>query len=209
MPNRTVEDRLREEYFALLPEIRRAAECIEAVARYHLLEISRDLRTFEQVIVRSRVKECESAVEALRRRQEGAIFDPDNAEDYTLKNLKDLAGVWVLAFPHQRLKEIDAALQEPFQRWTPDPVLNEEGERLALKYWGYCPASQIITGEYQIVPMLTGLFWEVEHSTVYKPSPELRGITRSLEMREPIADVLKALQRFEETFEILVQQASK
>ena len=208
MESRTVEDHLREEYFDLLPEIRRVAEYIEAVAKYHLLAISRDLRKFEQVVVRSRVKECESAVDALRRRQEGSIFDPDNAGSYTLKTLKDLAGVRVLAFPHGRLKEIDAALQEPFERWTPDPVLSEDGEPLALKYWGYCPASQSVTGEYQIVPMLTGLFWDVEHSAIYKPSPELRGITRSLEMREPIADVLKALRRFEETFETLVQQAS-
>jgi hypothetical protein len=208
MRNRTVEDLLREQYFDLLPEIRRVAEYIEAVTKYHLLAISRDLRKFEKLVVRSRVKECESAVESLRRRQEGAIFDPDNAEDYTLQNLKDLAGVRVLAFPHQRLKEIDVALQEPFAGWTPDPVLSEEGEQLALKYWEYCSAGQSITGEYQVVPMLTGLFWDVEHSAIYKPSPELKGITRSLEMREPIADVLKALRRFEERFEALVEQAS-
>jgi hypothetical protein len=47
--------------------------------------------------------------------------------------LKDLAGVRVLAFPHKRLKEIDVELQEPFGTWTPDPVLSEEGEQLALK----------------------------------------------------------------------------
>jgi ppGpp synthetase/RelA/SpoT-type nucleotidyltranferase len=70
MPSRTVEDRLREEYFDLLPEARRVAEYVEAVTKYHLLAISRDLWKFEQVIVRSRVKECESALEALRRRQE-------------------------------------------------------------------------------------------------------------------------------------------
>ncbi len=209
MASRTVEDRLREEYFDLLPQIRRIAEYIEAVTKYHLLAISRDLRKFEQVVVRSRVKECESAVEALRRRQEGAIFDPDNAGNYTLKTLKDLAGVRVLAFPHQRLEEIDLALQKAFETWTSDPVLGEEGEQLALKYWGHCPASGSIAGEYQIVPMLTGLFWDVEHSAIYKPSPELRGITRSLEMREPTADVLKALRQFEERFETLVQQASK
>jgi hypothetical protein len=183
MRNRTVEDRLREEYFDLLPEIRRVTEYIEAVIKYELLATLQQLRKFEKLVVRSRVKECESAVEALRRRQEGAIFDPDHAEDYTLKTLKDLAGVRILAFPHRRLTEIDVALREPFEKWTPDPVLGEEGEQLAFKYWGHCPASYSITGEYQIVPMLTGLFWDVEHSAIYKPSPELRGITRSLEMK--------------------------
>lgn len=135
MRKRTIEDRLREEYFDLLPEIRRVVEYVEAVLRYPLLPISRELQRFEQVIVRSRVKDCESAIEALRRRQEGAIFDPDHAESYTLATLKDLAGPRVLAFPRRRLKEIDIALQEPFQGWSADPIVGGGGEHLASKYW--------------------------------------------------------------------------
>ena len=125
MQTRTIEDRLREEYFDLPPEIRRVAEYLEAVTKYHLLEISGNLEKFEQLAVRARVKECESAVGALRRRQEGAIFDPDNADSYTLKSLKDLAGVRVLAFPHGRLKQIDIALRQQFGKWTQDPVSGE------------------------------------------------------------------------------------
>jgi hypothetical protein len=55
--------------------------------------------------------------------------------------------------------------------------------------------------------MLTGLFWEVEHSAIYKPSPQLRGVVRSREMKEPIQNVLSALRSFEEKFEELVQQS--
>jgi ppGpp synthetase/RelA/SpoT-type nucleotidyltranferase len=109
---RTVEDRLREEYFDLLPEIRRVAEHLEAVIKYRLLPISRGLDRFEQITVKSRIKDCESAVDALRRRQEGATFDPDSVHGYTLKGLRDLAGVRVLAFPRSRLQEIDVVLQE-------------------------------------------------------------------------------------------------
>lgn len=209
MRSRTAEDRLREEYFDLLPEIRRVAEYLEAVTKYHLLALSRTVRKFEKVVIRARVKECESAIEALRRRQEGAIFDPDRAESYTLKTLKDLAGVRVLAFPSRNLQEIDRALQGPFEKWTSDPVLDDNGEQLALKYFGYSPVGKRIMGEYQIVPMLTGLFWEVEHSAIYKPSPELRGITRSLEMRQPITDVLRALRRFEEESRGLSQRTPR
>lgn len=210
MQRRTVEDRLREEYFDVLPEIRRVVEYVEAVAQYRLLPIIGQLDHFEQVTVRSRVKECESAVESLRRHQEGATFDPDTAESYTLKSLKDLAGVRVLAFPRRRLHEIDTALRQAFAGWTEDPVLLEdEGETLAFKYWGYCPASGNVVGEYQIVPMLTGLFWEVEHSAIYKPAPQLRGAIRSLKMKEPTANVLGALRRFEEAFEELIQQSSE
>lgn len=207
MDRRTVEDRLREEYFDLLPEVRRVLEHLEAVIKFHLLPISRKLDKFEQVTVKSRVKDCESAVDALRRRQEGATFDLD-FRGYTLKSLRDLAGVRVLAFPRSRIGEIDAALRKAFDEWTEDPVLGEQGEKLALKYWGLSPASGDIVGEYQIVSMLTGLFWEVEHSAIYKPSPQLRGVTRSLEMKKPITGVFKALRRFEEEFERLVQQAT-
>ncbi len=206
MPRRTIEDYLREEYFALLPDIRRVVEHVEAVIRYHLLPISGTLDRFEQVMVKSRAKSCESAVDALRRRQEGATFDPD-FQGYTLTNLKDLAGVRVLAFPRSRLNEIDTALRKQFPDWSADPVLGDRGEQLAGKYSGTCVASKQVGGEYQIVSMLTGLFWEVEHSAIYKPSPQLRGMARSLEMKGPIAEVVSALGRFEDEFERLVHEA--
>jgi hypothetical protein len=104
------------------------------------------------------------------------------------------------------LGEIDATLRNVFDNWMEDPVLGDHGENLAFKYWGFSAASNAISGEYQIVSMLTGLFWEIEHSAIYKPSPELRGVARSLEMKEPIANVLRALSGFEEEFERLIQQ---
>jgi len=72
-----------------------------------------------------------------------------------------LAGVRVLAFPHSRLAEADRKLRERFQTWTADPVrgYDENDEPLALTYFGYCRASDRIRAEFQIVPMLTALFW--------------------------------------------------
>jgi hypothetical protein len=55
--------------------------------------------------------------------------------------------------------------------------------------------------------MLIGLFWEVEHSAIYKPSPQLKGVLASLEMQEPIENVYKALNDFESEFERLVRNA--
>ncbi|MGA7416062.1 MAG: hypothetical protein WBW33_36670 [Bryobacteraceae bacterium] len=209
MTVRTIEDRLREEYFDLLPEIRRVAEHLEAEVRYHVLPVSDRLDRFEKLVVSSRVKECESALDSLRRRgyrQEGATFDPDRAGEYTLTSLKDLAGVRVLAFPSRRREETDAALRSVFPSWTADPVLGEGGERLAFKYWGYCPTSRIIRGEYQILSVLTGLFWEIEHSAIYKPSLELRGVGRALGMPARTKAILDAFSAFEEEFERVVSQ---
>lgn len=199
---RTIEDRLREEYFALLPEIRRVADRLEAEIRYHLLPISGGLRRHERLVVRHRVKSCESALEKLRRRQEGKVFQASRPEIYTLASLNDLAGVRVLAFPRGRLAEKDRLLRREFRTWTADPV-EDDGEVQAFKYYGYCQASDKVRGEYQVVSMLTGLFWEVEHSAIYKPDAQLGRIAQRLGMLERTRDVVKALRAFEEQFDAL------
>lgn len=204
MAERTVEDRLREEYFELLPEIRRVTDELEAEIRYQLLLISRGLDRHEQLLITSRVKECESAVESLRRRQQLGTFDSEKAGLYTLSTLHDLAAVRILAFPRSLLAEADRQLFALFPSWTSDPVRGGTGETLAFKYHGLCRASDRVVGEYQIVSMLTELFWEVEHSAIYKPTPRLRGITRSLEMQKCTDDVHRVLRAFEEEFERLI-----
>lgn len=210
MAQRTVDDRLREEYFLLLPEARRVLEELEVKVRHCLLPLSSQLDKYERLVVTSRIKDCESALEALRRRQEAATFDPERGHFYTLTSLNDLAGVRVLAFPKGRLTDANAALRghSLFSSWAPDPVrADTEGEEpLALTYYGYCEASTKVRGELQVVPMLVGLFWEVEHSTIYKPSPQLKGVSQSLAMRQRNSEVLKALKAFEEEFERLVQR---
>jgi hypothetical protein len=211
MSERTVEDRLREEYFALLPESRRLLEELEAEVRHCLLPLSSSLDRYEKIEVNSRVKDCESALGALRRRQEFATFDPDRADSYTLTSLNDLAGVRVLAFPRSRWREANDTLRHYalFSSWTSDPIPSDEGstEPLAFKYHGFCSRNTKLRAELQVVPMLTGLFWEVEHAAIYKPSPQLKGVLASLEMQRPIREVYRALGIFEAEFERLVRSA--
>jgi ppGpp synthetase/RelA/SpoT-type nucleotidyltranferase len=201
--SRTVEDQLREQYFQLLPEIRRVAGQLQAQINYHLLPITNALQAHEQPVVKARVKECDSAVDALRRRQEWASFDNDQKGRYKLANLNDLAGLRILVFPQRRIIEADRALRQIFPSWTSHPV-ESEGQLLALKYHGYSDASQRIRGEYQIVSMLTGLFWQVEHSAIYKPAPGLKGVALSLTMQQRTKEVLDALKAFEDEFEALI-----
>ena len=205
MAGRTVEDRLRQEYFELLPDIRRVKELLEAEVRYQIRTISCNLQKYERVEVTSRIKECDSAVDALRRDQEGRKFDPERPDAYTLTALHDLAGVRVLAFPRSRWAEVDQELRPHFSSWNPDHVFDQNDHLLAYTYYGYCePASPRVSGEYQVVPMLTGLFWQVEHSAIYKPDPKLKGVLEESEMRDRTTDVIGALQRFENEFERLV-----
>jgi hypothetical protein len=53
--------------------------------------------------------------------------------------------------------------------------------------------------------MLTGLFWEVEHSAIYKPLPRLKDMIRLSAAQERSREVLDALVAFEEEFEHLVR----
>jgi hypothetical protein len=54
--------------------------------------------------------------------------------------------------------------------------------------------------------MLTRLFWEVEHSAIYKPDARLAAIAEHFGTLERTRDVAKALQAFERQFEALVRQ---
>jgi hypothetical protein len=160
--NRTIEDRLREEYFSLLPDIRRVAEQLEAEVKYLLLPTLGKLDRYEQVIVTSRIKDCDSAVDSLRRRQEPRRFDTDEPTRYSLRPLPDLAGVRVLAFPSSRFTEVDRVVREKFVAWKLDavPGLGDGESPLAFKCCAYCEPSDRVRGEIQTVPMLVALFWE-------------------------------------------------
>ena len=145
---------MREEYFGLLPDMRRVVGELEAEVKHCLLPISLRLDKYERLIVTARVKECESAIDKLRRDQELATFDSGRPELYALASLNDLAGVRILVFPRSRLAEADQKLRRRFSSWKPDPILSYEDNRepLALKYHGYCRASDKIRAEFQPRP---------------------------------------------------------
>jgi hypothetical protein len=56
--------------------------------------------------------------------------------------------------------------------------------------------------------MLLGLFWEVEHSAIYKPDPRLSGRANTREMNRLRKDVEAALSRFEDGFESIVRDSN-
>ena len=207
-PKRTIEDHLkiedllREEYFELLPALRRLAMQLETEIRSLTLPILHNLRPYEQLVVKSRVKECESALNTLLGPKEGRTFDPDRPGGYSLLQLPDLAGVRVLVFPNNRLIQVDDALRDRFADWTPKPIKYGGGSAQAPKYFGYCnEISRNIRGEYQVVPMLLGLFWEVEHAAMYK----FRPAANSKDMRNHRTVVEDSLIGFENGMESFVR----
>lgn len=208
MTRSIVKDKLRAEYFDLLPDIRSATEELETRIRYAVLPHLVDRDEHELITITSRVKECESAIGSIERRQEGRYFDESLVHQYTLTSLKDLAGVRILVFPNSKVAELDDTLRQTFCDWTSDPIpeSGDSQQLLAHKYYGYCDSNKGVMAEYQIVPMLIGLFWEVEYTAMYKPVPRLRRIARSLEMQEKKEVVYSALKAFTEEFENLLGQ---
>ena len=203
--HRRPEDWLREEYFVLLPHVRQVILDLETRIRYELLPLMADLKKFERIVITSRIKDCESAFTTLQEKQEAFVFDPIRGGTYTLTDLRDLAGVRVLAFPRKRWLEANDILRAAFSSWEsrpmPDPV---SGSPLVHKYNGYCSSTDQVRAEVQISPMLIGQFLDVEHSAIYKPLPELEG-AKPL-MREHINSVFSALQAFDAELERLIQE---
>jgi ppGpp synthetase/RelA/SpoT-type nucleotidyltranferase len=204
MEERSVKDRLRAEYFELLPDIRRVAEELEAEVRHCLLPLSRRLKKYERLIVKSRVKECASAMDALlhRAHPEGRIFDEDKHDLYTLTKLKDLAGIRISAFPRSYVPRISEEVRRRFPLWASDPVLSSEGLLLAEKYFGECISSKSVRGEIQIVSITTALFWEIEHDSYYKPPARFSDLNPT--MRRRVDQVHEALEAFEDEFERMI-----
>ena len=62
-----------------------------------------------------------------------------------------------------------------------------------------------ISCEYQIVSTLVGLFWEVEHSAIYKQSPNLKALAPLL--KEQTSAVYEALRSFETEFERQIEHS--
>jgi len=93
--------------------------------------------------------------------------------------------------------------------WTPDHLsgLNPTDSPVALKYDGFRNPTDAVRVEIQIVSLLVGLFWEVEHAAIYKPSPRLRGVEKSPAMQARTAAVLMALRDFEEEFDRQIDDA--
>jgi len=57
--------------------------------------------------------------------------------------------------------------------------------------------------------MLTGLFWEIEHSAIYKPLPQLVNLVGTDKIKRRSKSVVKALAAFEQEFERTIRKRDK
>lgn len=66
----TTEDRLRQEYFELLPELLKIQQLMEAKIKWYLKGMIYNFdKKYQRIEVVSRIKDCDSAIETLKRKQ--------------------------------------------------------------------------------------------------------------------------------------------
>ncbi len=203
MTQRTVEDHLREEYFHLAPEIKRVLFQLQTDVAHLLLPVTPDLKHHERIHLEARAKECDNAINALRRRREPRGLEENILEKYTLTSLPDLAALRVLVFPKSRLESVRTIVRTKYPDWNSDPVITGMPPKFrAWKYYGFCSTSSRVQAELQVVPMLTGLFWQVEHDALYKPRDfALRGAVNKLVIRAHTEQIYDAFEAFEAVLE--------
>jgi hypothetical protein len=125
-----------------------------------------------------------------------------------LTHLPDLAAVRVLVFPKSRLDDVHATVRTRYADWISDPVKTGTTSTVrAWKYHGFCSTSSRVRAELQVVPMLTGLFWQIEHDAFYKPrDPLLRGALNKPIIRERTERVYEAFEALEDVLERELQR---
>jgi ppGpp synthetase/RelA/SpoT-type nucleotidyltranferase len=191
-----IEDILREEYFKLLPRMVKIHRLVDTKVRWYLKSVTYHLKNYQRIEIESRIKECDSAITSLRNKQELGIFDSN--KQYSLTSLKDLVGARVLIFPPSLINPVNKIIVSKFHDWKSDH--EKHGVMNIRKYNGYVQ-NKTIRSEIQIVSMLTGLFWQVEHFSLYKPDPMYKGIKGNLKMERLYREVLNKLAEFEISFE--------
>lgn len=202
MKSQKAEDYLRKEYFQLLPKMTKILLLLETRIKWYLRNNNYGLTSYQRITVESRIKECESAINSLLNKQQFCAFRDDTK--YTLKQLKDLIGVRILVFPSNLLEEVNNTIISKLPHWESDPEL--VGEVKILKYRGFVERNKTIKCEIQIVPMLTGLFWEVEHFVLYKPQPQYKNTKSDPDMKKYYREVLNTFVKFEKAFEKVISK---
>lgn len=204
-----VEDYLREEYYGLRRELIKMMTSLETQIRWYLRDIIFNLKKHERIEIKTRIKDCESAIGTLKKDIEFNTFEND-PNKYKLTNLKDLVGIQIRVFPRHLILDVNTILIDKFPSWLSNHTYSEDKtDILAHKYYGLIDnINNNVRCEIQIVPMLVGLFWEVEHFAYYKPYPELINIKKNLEMQQIVQEIGNKFKEFDEVFErILLEEA--
>ena len=124
MAERSIEDRLREQYFDLLPKMAKVSQSFTTEVEYLLRSYRKELAPHESLVVKTRVKDCVSAIDKLRQfnlddptaeRNPAVCLIATVPMNTIFYLLRDLVGVRILVFPSKRAAQVDRALRGSFR----------------------------------------------------------------------------------------------
>ncbi len=193
-----VESRLQLEYLKVASALYKAKEYIEIEIKHTIKTQLLEAVHANKILISSRVKDCNSAITALKKKEEGRVFR--DGRQYSITQLNDLIGLRISVFPLTLLELVQSPLlsylennfEQPFQT---DHTTIENYD--IYKYRGIHNQFSEFNCEIQLIPMLISKFWDTEHDVFYKPaSPH-----DAPPMKEAYDAVIKSLYSFEKTYE--------
>lgn len=110
-----------------------------------------------------------------------------------------------MVFPAGLITKVNKIITTKFRSWKSDH--HKLGKTILCKKYDGLPSKKLkIRCEIQIISMLTGAFWDIEHFALYKPDPAYKGMKENLTMRRLRDEVLVKLAEFEKSFERLISE---
>lgn len=201
--NKDLESNIRKSYHELLPVLKKIESLLVSKVQWYLRSEKFNLKEYERISVESRIKSCDSSLEKLVKKypapgQEGSNIRRyiNTSNDFSLDKLSDLVGIRILVFPSSKILRIQKIISREFS-WKLDPEFFAFGSQ----FQGRLRGCKKIGCEIQIIPMLIGKFWDVEHFVRYKPHPSYRfRIKNDTEINDLSKDIYELLENFQVRF---------
>ena len=152
-----IEKWIQEEYKNLRPALNKLRKKVKKEIRTCLSDFTQSLEPWQRIEIRSRIKECNSAIDSLRKRN-----------FHTLNDLVDLVGIRIVVFPASLAEKVEGVLIDYFKTLVPDHYFYAKNEIAFRKYNGLTDDTTKIKCEIQIMPEILYSLVEVEHDFFYK-----------------------------------------
>ena len=171
-----------KEYSNKIEKFKKIEEKLYFEVCHFLSDDKYNLNEFQHIEITSRIKSYSSAEKKLRNQLELTAHDKSSIFD-----LDDIIGIRISVFPLTLLRNIEKKLDEKFKSWKKEKSCH--GRYSVYKHRSNYEKANC---EIQLVPMLVGKFWDVEHSVIYKSK-----LSKNEDLNKSYDVIINALHDYE------------